>query len=146
LNVLEQDTNFMNLLEILKTSNEEGMQRPVNHLLWQFDQKAKTLAVTTFDSSSSNSTLNMMLSYSHSDKSICFQIYENLVRDGFNVWLDRDQMHGDTMTAMANAIEKSQFILICMSESYKQSPYCQAEAHYAFERRRVIKLMLLYNG
>ncbi|CAF1310789.1 unnamed protein product [Adineta ricciae] len=45
-------------------------------------------------------------------------------------------MHGDTMTAMANAIEKSEFVIICMSEAYKQSPYCQAEAHYAFERRR----------
>ncbi|CAF5070491.1 unnamed protein product, partial [Rotaria sp. Silwood1] len=32
-------------------------------------------------------------------------------------------------------IENSEFVFICMSEAYKQSPFCQAEAHYAFERR-----------
>ncbi|CAF0924268.1 unnamed protein product [Rotaria sp. Silwood1] len=135
LNILEQDIKFMNYLKILENSTEENLQRVANHLLWQFDQKISIHTVNTLNSSCSNSKFDIMLSYSHSDKKICFQIYENLVKDGYHVWLDRDQIHGDTMTAMANAIENSEFVFICMSEAYKQSPFCQAEAHYAFERR-----------
>lgn len=44
-------------------------------------------------------------------------------------------MHGQTMVAMADAIENSEFVFICMSEAYKQSAYCQSETHYAFERQ-----------
>ncbi|CAF4886064.1 unnamed protein product [Rotaria sp. Silwood1] len=44
-------------------------------------------------------------------------------------------MYGATMITMAEAIENSEFVLICMSDIYKQSVYCQSEAHYAFERR-----------
>jgi hypothetical protein len=75
-----------------------------------------------------------MLSYSHSDKDLCYQIHDRLIQDHFKVWIDRDQMHGQTMVAMANAIENSEFVFICMSDAYKQSAYCQSEAHYAFER------------
>ncbi|CAF4661532.1 unnamed protein product, partial [Rotaria sp. Silwood2] len=73
--------------------------------------------------------------YSHRDRQLCYQIHERLVQDEFSVWIDRDNMHGATMTAMAEAIENSEFVLICMSDTYKQSVYCQSEAHYAFERR-----------
>ncbi|CAF1276393.1 unnamed protein product [Rotaria sordida] len=76
-----------------------------------------------------------MISYSHSDRQLCYQIHERLVQDGFSVWIDRDNMYGTTMVAMAEAIENSEFVLICMSDTYKQSVYCQSEAHYAFERR-----------
>jgi hypothetical protein len=44
-------------------------------------------------------------------------------------------MHGFTMIAMADAIEHSKFVLICMSKAYKQSANCQVEANYSFERR-----------
>ncbi|CAF2538223.1 unnamed protein product [Rotaria sp. Silwood2] len=143
LNILEQDTNFINYIKTLENSTEENIQRAANHLLWQFDQKMHSFSVTESDSSCSNLKFDIMLSYSHSDKKICFQIYENLIKDGFHVWLDRDQMHGDTMTAMANAIENSEFVFICMSEAYKQSPFCQAEAQYAFERRcKLIPLIM----
>ncbi|CAF3705481.1 unnamed protein product [Rotaria sordida] len=143
LKILEQDTNFMNYLKTLENSTEENLQRVANHLLWQFDQKMSIPIVTKSDSSCSNKKFDIMLSYSHTDKKMCFQIYENLVKDGFHVWLDRDQIHGDTMTAMANAIENSEFVFICMSEAYKQSPYCQVEAQYAFERRcKLIPLVM----
>lgn len=131
---IEHDVNFMSHLKILKNSNEEGIQRAADHLIWQLEQKANIVSTTKVNSGS-NSKFDIMLSYSHSDKTLCFQVCERLVKDGYHVWLDRDQMHGDTMSSMAHAIENSEFILVCMSEAYKQSPYCQAEVHYAFERR-----------
>ena len=59
------------------------------------------------------------------------------------MWIDRDRMHGDATVAMANAIENSQFVIICMSETYKTSPYCQAEANYAFQRQcKLVPLLM----
>jgi hypothetical protein len=52
-------------------------------------------------------------------------------------------MHGNVMDAMAQAIERSHTIIICMSEEYRKSNYCRAEAHYAFQRQRKIVPVLL---
>jgi hypothetical protein len=47
------------------------------------------------------------------------------------------------MSAMADAVENSEFVIMCMSDSYKQSTYCQAEAEYAFKcKRRLIPLKM----
>ena len=47
------------------------------------------------------------------------------------------------MNAMADAVENSEFVIMCMSDSYKQSTYCQAEAEYAFNcKRRLLPLIV----
>jgi hypothetical protein len=47
------------------------------------------------------------------------------------------------MQAMAEAVENSEFVILCMSDSYKRSVYCQAEAEYAFQcKRRLIPLIV----
>jgi hypothetical protein len=84
-----------------------------------------------------------MISYSHKDETICKQIYEELIKAGYRVWIDFDQMHGNVMDAMAQAIERSQTVIICMSEQYRRSNYCRAEAHYAFQRQlRIVPILL----
>jgi hypothetical protein len=128
---LEQDIDFTNNLRTLGHATDANIQRAANHLLWQLEQKSKHAN----KGNSLHSKFDIMLSYSHRDKHLCFHICDRLIEEGYRVWIDRDHMHGDTMTAMADAIENSEFVLICMSESYKLSPYCQAEAQYAFERR-----------
>ncbi|CAF4628695.1 unnamed protein product [Rotaria sp. Silwood1] len=76
-----------------------------------------------------------MISYSHKDKQICKQLYEELIRVGYRVWIDFDQMYGNVMDAMVEAIEQSRTIMICMSEQYQRSNYCRAEAQYAFQKQ-----------
>ncbi|CAF3577583.1 unnamed protein product [Rotaria sp. Silwood1] len=133
--ILRQNKNFMtsirNLVDNTK-SNKSNIQRAVEALLWKLEKETEAVTKLT------NSKLykyDIMISYSHSDQQLCYQIHERLVQDGFSVWIDRDNMHGATMIAMAEAIENSEVVLICMSDAYKQSVYCQSEAHYAFERR-----------
>jgi len=47
------------------------------------------------------------------------------------------------MSAMAEAVENSEFVIMCMSDAYKQSTYCQAEAEYAFKcKRRLLPLIM----
>ncbi|CAF0801731.1 unnamed protein product [Adineta ricciae] len=86
---------------------------------------------------------DIMISYCHADKEMTYKIHKFLVDQGFKVWIDLDNMHGPAMSAMADAVENSEFVIMCMSDSYKQSTYCQAEAEYAFNcKRRLIPLIM----
>jgi len=47
------------------------------------------------------------------------------------------------MQAMADAVENTDFVILCMSDSYKRSVYCQAEAEYAFRcKRRLLPIVV----
>ena len=136
---LKQNSNFMaNLKTLVSSLAEQCLQRPAESLIWKLEKEETMMAISDASvpaSSFGTHTYDIMLSYSHSDKELCHRIHDRLTKDNFRVWLDRDYMHGGTMVAMAHAIENSEFVLICMSDTYKQSAYCQSEAHYAFERQ-----------
>jgi hypothetical protein len=89
---------------------------------------------------------DIMISYCWAQKSLCHQINDRLEKDGFKVWLDRDEMHGSIIESMAEAIEQSRFVFICMSSNYKKSTNCKAEAEYAFNRKsNIIPLLVESN-
>ncbi|CAF0750579.1 unnamed protein product [Adineta steineri] len=129
-----QNQDFMNHIRTLvenHIADQSGLQRAAEGLLWKLEEEEKAVAKP--------SILNLykydiMISYSHKDQRICHQIHEQLVKDGYQVWFDKDCLRGSTMVGIANAIENSKYVLICMSNTYKQSVYCHSEAHYAFER------------
>jgi len=50
------------------------------------------------------------------------------------------------MQAMATAVENAEFVLMCMSNSYKRSVYCQAEAEYAFHCKRYLLPIIVRQG
>jgi hypothetical protein len=50
------------------------------------------------------------------------------------------------MQAMADAVENTEFVIICMSDSYKRSVYCQAEAEYAFHCKRHLLPIIVRQG
>ncbi|CAF2131416.1 unnamed protein product, partial [Rotaria magnacalcarata] len=87
-----------------------------------------------------------MISYSHKGNDICHRIYKTLTARDFRVWIDLEGMHGAVMQVMANAVKQSRCILICMSESYYLSPYCQSEAQFAFEKQRVLIPIKVQSG
>jgi hypothetical protein len=41
---------------------------------------------------------------------------------GYNIWIDTEQMKENILQAMAQGIEDCAIFLMCMSESYKESP------------------------
>ncbi|CAF4146506.1 unnamed protein product, partial [Rotaria sp. Silwood2] len=124
-------------------SNQTDLQRAAEGLLWKLENEAKAVAKST---NVNYYKYDIMISYSHKDKDICLEIHDRLVKDGHNVWLDRDCLRGPTMIGIADAIENSEHVLICMSSTYKQSVYCQSEAHYAYERGcRLIPILIESN-
>ncbi len=144
--ILKQNQQFINHIQILASknnANQSGLQRAAEGLFWRLEKEeeaiAKSIILNTYK-------YDIMISYSHKNDPICLQIHEQLVKDGFRVWIDRDCLRGSTMIGMANAIENSEYVLICMSNTYKQSVYCQSEAHYAFERGcRLIPIIIESN-
>jgi len=144
--ILKQNQNFINHIRNLSGNNnldKSGLKRPAERLLWKLEKEEEAIAKPTILNSYK---YDIMISYSHKDTQLCLLIHEQLVKDGFRVWIDKDCLRGSTMIGMANAIENSEYVLICMSNNYKQSVYCQSEAHYAFERGcRLIPIIIESN-
>jgi hypothetical protein len=140
---LRSDRKFMSKITHLKPEmNNEQMRKIIHGILWNLGFNHDDRAVTEHDT---EAMFDIMISYSHKDKILCKQIYDELIKAGYRVWIDFDQIHGNVMDAMAQAIEQSNTILICMSEQYRRSNYCRAEAYYAFQRQLKIVPVLLQN-
>ena len=66
------------------------------------------------------------------------------------MWRDEDgtaivpAMSGDTDDRMAEAIEASSFIIICISPAYKNSANCRIEAKYSAARSKKGLLKIIY--
>ncbi|CAF0972896.1 unnamed protein product [Didymodactylos carnosus] len=90
------------------------------------------------DETETKNKFDLMISYCWAEKKIAKNIYENLVTSGYHLWFDEDKMHGSTLSAMADAIENSQCILVCMSDNYKRSNNCHCEAEYVYVKQRKI--------
>ncbi|UJR27657.1 hypothetical protein I4U23_008938 [Adineta vaga] len=106
-------------------------------------QLVTTIKPATHPSGERIFQFDIMISYCHADKELTHKIHKFLVKQGFKIWIDLDNMNGPAMSAMADAVENSEFVIMCMSDSYKQSTYCQAEAEYAFNcKRRLIPLIM----
>ncbi|CAF0835367.1 unnamed protein product [Adineta ricciae] len=138
---LRENTPFIHKLTRLSNqATDEQIRKAVDGILWNLQIHQQSHPSTDI---SSQNTFDIMISYSHKDKSLCKQIYDELTRRNYRVWIDFDQMHGNVMDAMAQAIDRSQTIIICMSEEYRKSNFCRAEAHYAFQQQRHIVPVLM---
>ncbi|CAF1200481.1 unnamed protein product [Didymodactylos carnosus] len=138
-NILTNDQHFMKHVKLLSTTSK-GVQKTAEGIIWKLEKKDEHHSTQSLPN---KYKYDVMINYSHTDKNLCYQIHERLVNDKFCVLFDRDHCYGSHMQEMANAIENAEFVLVCMSDSYKQSAYCQSEAHYAYERQcRLIPLIV----
>ena len=89
---------------------------------------------------------HIMISYNSKSREECLKIKSFLENIGHKVWIDVDQIHGSSCEAMADAIENAKVVLMCMTEKYKQSTNCRAEAEYSFQLNRPIVPLILEKG
>ncbi|KAL3892368.1 hypothetical protein ACJMK2_004579 [Sinanodonta woodiana] len=84
-----------------------------------------------------------MISYNWGHQKELIKVRDVLKERGYSVWMDIDEMTGAVTEAMAKAVEESYIILICMSQKYKDSANCKAEAEYAFNlKKKIIPLKM----
>ncbi|CAD5120164.1 DgyrCDS8741 [Dimorphilus gyrociliatus] len=89
---------------------------------------------------------HIMISYQWGNQPLIKEIKSGLAKRGYNVWLDIEKMNGSTLEAMAEAVEQSQVILVCMSPKYKQSANCRMEAEYTLNcKKEFIPLIMTKN-
>ena len=153
---LRDNAEFMTSIRMLTASTEPDLQRVATALIWKLEKEAEKPVVVVKEeagspaapppSSAPKKQYDIMISYSHQDKDLCHQICSALEKSQYHVWIDSQLMHGATFDAMADAIENSEFVFLCMSDAYKQSPFCQMEASYAMKRRcSIVPLVMTPN-
>lgn len=133
--LLKNDVNFINDLEIYIQSYDENVQKSAKTIKWKLtDSEQKNIHNNT-------TQYDIMISYNHKHKNIAMQLFEQLRKDGFSVWIDVEMMTGSVLEALAGAVENSKNILVCMSTEYSKSIQCRLELEYAFElHRRIIPI------
>ena len=84
-------------------------------------------------SASPEESKHIMISYNRDSRELCAKIKEELEKSKFKVWIDFEDIHGSSLESMARAVEDSMCVLLCMTEKYKMSSFCRAEAEYTFQ-------------
>jgi hypothetical protein len=129
-----------------KSDEDEGsinLLRNTSSVLWLIDQYKKELTLQQEGPSllgmrRTKQPKHIMISYNSKSRDTCLNIKEQLEKLNHQVWIDVENIHGSSLEAMADAIEESTIVLMCMTEKYKQSVNCRAEAEYAFQCKRPI--------
>lgn len=81
---------------------------------------------------------HIMISYNQESRDLCEKIKNELEKIGYKIWIDLKSANKLSLDSIAEAIENSSCVLICMTEKYKQSSDCRAEAEYAFQLNKPI--------
>ena len=89
---------------------------------------------------------HIMISYNTSNREMVLKIKEKLEALNYKIWIDINDIHGSSLESMAGAIENSFVVLICISERYRESINCQAEAQYAFKIKKPIIPCIMQKG
>ena len=89
---------------------------------------------------------HVMISYNKYSRDLCLTIKSHLETFGVKIWIDIDNIHGSSLESMARAVENSICVLMCMTENYKQSTNCRAEAEYAFQLNKPIIPIIMQKG
>eukprot|EP00457_Paulinella_chromatophora_P005212 gb/GEZN01005226.1/.p1 GENE.gb/GEZN01005226.1/~~gb/GEZN01005226.1/.p1 ORF type:complete len:544 (+),score=88.93 gb/GEZN01005226.1/:118-1749(+) len=86
---------------------------------------------------------HIMVSYNWDNQALVMKLVNRLKRDGFQVWVDVEEMAGSTLDSMARAVDNASAVLLGVSNKYKQSANCRLEAEYAVTcHKNIIPLMM----
>ena len=132
-----------------KQMSHEARRNAIN-LLARLDSRRKNF-VEVADANRKFTRQHVMLSYSWASKKDTVTKLGNTLKDlGYEVWRDEvgsalvGGMSGDVDDRMAEAIEASGYIIVCVSPQYKESANCRMEAKYAAARNKKGKLQLIF--
>lgn len=133
------------LVVIAQTASNDELRRAASGCLCTLmgGPKSSTTSRKQSNASTNTETKMIMISYNHDVKQTSKQIKDRLATDGYNVWIDFENMHGNLLDAMSDAIENSSVFVMCLTEKYKDSPSCRLECEYAYQRKKTIIPILL---
>jgi hypothetical protein len=80
---------------------------------------------------------NIFLIHAHSDRETVYKLYQRMLRDGLNAWLDTERLQPgqDWRNEIRNAILKCDVVVVCLSSGFdKQQGYRHEELKLALEK------------
>ena len=84
---------------------------------------------------------NIFLIHAHSDRETVRRLYQRLVRDRLNVWLDEERLQPgqDWQQEIRNALLKCDVVIVCLTRNFdKQHGYRHEELKLALEKANFI--------
>ncbi len=162
----DQYKDFVDRVKQMRQSDNERVRQAAGGIIWKLEEEdnfgeiikerkrnTPLVAMPVFNFATNVSArcaqmpaqdnYHIMISYCWESKLLCRKIYERLQNDKYRVWIDENEMYGSIIERMAEAIENSEIILMCMSTGYKKSLNCQVEAEYAYKRNKTIVPLVL---
>ena len=137
----------------------QNMERIIAQIQWNLFEKTtslhtapstdtppKQIIIRDRDQTSTKSDEHIMISYNSASRELCLNIKQRLESFGYKVWIDVVNMHGSSIDAMAQAVENSMCVLMCVTEKYRQSNPCQGEAKYAYQLNKKIIPLVMQKG
>ena len=151
--IAEDVLNDSKLVTTLKKNsssltNLENLRQNCKGCLWMIDKKINNRLTEEIPKpeAENSEVQHIMISYNRDSRNLCLKIKQDLEKFGHKFWIDVENIHGSSLEAMAKAVEGSKCVLMCMTEKYKQSTNCRAEAEYAFQLNKpVIPLIMQQN-
>ncbi|XP_071962693.1 uncharacterized protein [Antedon mediterranea] len=143
---MRKEQSLIDGLKRLKNSESHKLKATCAGALWEIfegqpeEQLSEDSPVLTL------SQKHVMLSYQWDVQPRIIQLKQKLQNAGYNVWMDIDQMEGDILGAMADAVENAAVILTCISKKYKDSTSCRTEATYAYKQNKAIIPLIVEQG
>lgn len=87
---------------------------------------------------------HIFISYSRKDEQYVNKLVEALENEGFDVWIDRELLTGDTWIQVINhKIDTCDAFVIVMTENSKESTWVRREVLYAIQEGKKIFPLLL---
>jgi len=81
---------------------------------------------------------NIFLIHAHSDRETVHKLYQRLVKDGLNVWLDAERLQPgqDWQYEIRNALLKCDVVIVCLTRNFdkQQHGYRHEELKLALEK------------
>ncbi len=86
---------------------------------------------------------NIMFSYCQQDTRKCQHLIKRFTDEGLSLWTE--PVVADQQRDVSSQIDKSDCILLCISENYYESQSCEKEARYALKTGKPVFLLKIQN-
>ncbi|CAD5115027.1 DgyrCDS4048 [Dimorphilus gyrociliatus] len=145
--IIFKNKSLMDTIRKLSQSNK-AYQKAAQGIIFLYEEYEDSKKSKDQRKSSivNSDTGHIMISYQWGNQNVLKQLSGFLKKHDYKIWMDIENMGGSTLQAMAEAVEQSSIILLCISEKYKESPNCRMEAEYALRRNKRFIPLLMERG
>jgi hypothetical protein len=124
----------------------ENIQKAATGLLFNIDELVNPVTKQIAGTSTvidNNQKPMIMISYSHDDTDFCKQLYAEILKRGYDVWIDFKFLKtGDLWEQICAGMKHASIIICLMSEEYCKSKSCRLEATYALDKLQATKSVI----